>query len=150
MSELFIIEHKGIKVLTTQQLAKAYETITDIITKNFNRNKERYVEGKHYICLDGNNLKEFKTDGQIDLLLKINKLYLWTEKRTFLHAKSLNTDIAWEVYDRLVESYFRVRQIVDERLSPETKMLFQMIGQIAATEIQTQDSINISLHKIVE
>jgi hypothetical protein len=26
-----------------------------------------------------------------------------------LHAKSLNTDQAWEVYDRLVETYFRAR-----------------------------------------
>ena len=36
----------------------------------------------------------------------LNKLYLWTEKGAFLHAKSLNTDTAWEVYDRLVDSYF--------------------------------------------
>lgn len=32
--------------------------------------------------------------------------YLWTEKGAFLHAKSLNTGKAWEVYDRLVDEYF--------------------------------------------
>ena len=37
---------------------------------------------------------------------KANILYLWTEKGALLHAKSLNTDKAWEVYDYLVDFYF--------------------------------------------
>lgn len=106
MNELKITEYKDIRVLTTQQIAEAYGTGTEVITKNFNRNKERYLEGKHFICLEGNELKEFKTTGQFDLSSRINKLYLWTEKGAFLHAKSLNTDKAWEVYDRLVDEYF--------------------------------------------
>lgn len=107
MNGLTVTEYKDIRVLTTQQIAEAYGTNTDTITKNFNRNKDRYAEGKHFICLEGQELKDFKTNGQIDLSLKINRLYLWTEKGAFLHAKSLNTDVAWEVYDRLVDSYFK-------------------------------------------
>ena len=39
---------------------------------------------------------------QIDEQLKYStKLYLWTEKGALLHAKSLNNDKAWEVYDWL-------------------------------------------------
>lgn len=37
---------------------------------------------------------------------KIRSLYLWTERGAMLHAKSLNTDIAWEAYERLVDYYF--------------------------------------------
>lgn len=74
--------------------------------KNFSRNKERYIEGKHFICLEGEELKEFKTKRHFDDSSRINKLYLWTEKGAFLHAKSLNTGKAWEVYDRLVDEYF--------------------------------------------
>lgn len=106
MNNLTVTEYKNIRVLTTSQIAEAYETNTDVITKNFNRNKGRYIEGKHYMCLEGDDLKAFKTNGQIDLSSRINKLYLWTEKGAFLHAKSLNTDKAWEVYDRLVDEYF--------------------------------------------
>lgn len=106
MNNLTVTEYKNIRVLTTSQIAEAYETNTDVITKNFNRNKGRYIEDKHYMCLEGDDLKAFKTNGQIDLSSRINKLYLWTEKGAFLHAKSLNTDKAWEVYDRLVDEYF--------------------------------------------
>ena len=106
MNNLVITEYKNIRVLTTQQIAEAYETDARIISNNFNRNKERYVEGKHFVCLDGEELKEFKTNHHFDESSRINKLYLWTEKGAFLHAKSLNTDKAWEVYDRLVDEYF--------------------------------------------
>lgn len=107
MDELKIIQHRGIRVLITQQLADAYETDSQVITNNFNRNKDRYLENKHFICLIGDELRHFKTENQNDLSLKgVSKLYLWTEKGAFLHAKSLNTDVAWEVYDRLVDSYF--------------------------------------------
>ena len=34
---------------------------------------------------------------------RTSHLYLWTEKGALLHAKSLNTDKAWEVYDYLVD-----------------------------------------------
>lgn len=106
-----IIEYQNIRVLTTQQLAVAYGTEAQMITNNFNRNKERYTIGKHYVCLVGEELKAFKTEHQNDLSLgKVNLLYLWTQKGAFLHAKSLNTDAAWEVYERLVDSYFQKPQ----------------------------------------
>ncbi len=107
MGELTITEYKNIRVLTTQQIAEAYGTDTKIISKNFSRNKERYIEGKHFICLEGEEKREFINRRQIDDGSKNAKtLYLWTEKGAFLHAKSLNTDRAWEVYDRLVDEYF--------------------------------------------
>lgn len=110
MNELQITEYEDVRVLTTQQIAEAYGTDSNVITKNFNRNKERYSEGKHYICLKGNDLKAFRAKGQIDLLPNVNTLYLWTEKGAFLHAKSLGTDEAWEVYERLVDFYFNKKK----------------------------------------
>ncbi len=53
VEDLKITEYKDIRVLTTQQIAEAYKTDSKVISNNFNRNKERYTEGKHYICLEG-------------------------------------------------------------------------------------------------
>ncbi len=138
MNEIVVTEYNNVRVLTTQQLADSYGTSTDTITKNFNRNKDRYVEGKHYICLEGEELKQFKTNGHIDLSLKINKLYLWTEKGTFLHAKSLNTDVAWEVYDRLMETYFAVKekQIAMSELSPQLQLMNMLVENMNRAEIE--------------
>ena len=44
---LQVIETNNQRVLTTTQIAERYETNTDAIQRNFQRNKERYTEGKH-------------------------------------------------------------------------------------------------------
>lgn len=134
MNELKITEYKDIRVLTTQQLAEAYETDTKIIQKNFSRNKDRYIEGKHFICLEGEELKEFKTKRQNDDSSRINKLYLWTEKGAFLHAKSLNTDKAWEVYDRLVDEYF-------EKGSRKPMTIAEQIQLLAQGNVELEEKI---------
>lgn len=102
------IEQNGQRVLTTAQLAEAYGTSTQRISHNFSQNKKRYVEGKHFYYLTGESLKKFAMSN-FDTANKGGKMYLWTERGALLHAKSLNTDKAWEVYDFLVEHYFRAK-----------------------------------------
>lgn len=115
---LQVIEANNQRVLTTTQIAERYETNTDAIQRNFQRNKERYTEGKHYYCLTGAELKEFKDwatscravnpDGSELIDKRAAVLYLWTEKGALMLAKSLNTDMAWEAYEVLVDTYFSV------------------------------------------
>lgn len=113
MNTLTVIERENQRVMTTAVLADEYGTTSEVITKNFNRNKDRYEEGKHFYCLEGESLKDFRATGQIDFLpSNINKLYLWTQKGALLHAKSLNTDRAWEVYEILVDTYFEKQEVI--------------------------------------
>lgn len=117
-----VIEFRGQRVLMTQQLAQCYETTRHIISNNFTRNRDRYTVGKHYIPLEGVSLQEFKRCHQFDdSMKKVSVLYLWTEKGALLHAKSLNTDKAWEVYDYLVDFYFRAKEERKVPVTVETK-----------------------------
>ncbi|WP_409015684.1 ORF6N domain-containing protein [Anaerostipes caccae] len=121
MQELTVTKFNDIRVLTTQQIADAYETESQVITNNFNRNKDRYASGKHFICLTGNELRNFRAKNQNDVLPNANRLYLWTKKGAFLHAKSLNTDKAWEVYDKLVDHYFDYQEEPSARIEDQSK-----------------------------
>lgn len=116
-----IIEVKGIRVLTSKQIAKCYTAKESQIKQNFKNNRERFVEGKHYISFTGDDLRAFKNQVKnFDLVAnRTSHLYLWTEKGALLHAKSLNTDKAWEVYDYLVDFYFRVKNEGVPAESPE-------------------------------
>lgn len=106
-----ITEYQGTRVLTTSQIATMYGTDSKTISYNFSYNKKKYIEGKHYIKLEGTELKTFKASREIPDCHKYSAhLYLWTEKGALLHAKSLNTDKAWEVYDYLVDFYFRANE----------------------------------------
>ena len=108
MNELKVIEYQNQRVLTTQQLAESYETSNKLISNNFNNNKVRYQEGKHYFLLQGDEFKKFLHSSNLGTQIsnKARSIYLWTERGAFLHAKSLSTDKAWEVYESLLEHYF--------------------------------------------
>ena len=112
MKKLIPIEHFNVRVLTTQQLAESYETDAIKIQQNFNNNKDRYTKGKHYYFLEGDELRAFKDSLENFEVVdkRVPTLYLWTRKGALFHAKSLNNDKAWEVYDALVEDYFRNRE----------------------------------------
>lgn len=134
MKELTVTKFNDIRVLTTQQIADAYETESQVITNNFNRNKDRYVSGKHFIYLTGNELRNFRAKNQNDVLPNANRLYLWTKKGAFLHAKSLNTDTAWEVYDKLVDTYFMKKEDLLEGISPELRAVLVVDKRVTAVE----------------
>lgn len=143
MNELTVTEYKNIRVLTTQQLAESYGTDSKTISYNFNSNKERYQEGKHYILLQGEELRAFREIH--DLPSNVGKYYLWTEKGTFRHAKSLNTDTAWEVYDRLVDSYFKKQDLL-QGISPELQAVIvvdKRVTQIESKVDHLENTMNI-------
>lgn len=139
MSDLKVINHNGQRVLTTAQLAESYGTDNKRIANNFNENKRRYKQGKHFFLLEGEDLKRFKSESRISgIALNINKLYLWTEKGAWMHAKSLNTDEAWDAYEMLVDDYYRVKEIdlVTEKLSPELQMFKRIWDGMARKELE--------------
>lgn len=135
-----LVEVKGIRVLTSKQLAEKYGTTTDIIKKNFSRNRDRYVEGKHYISFTGDELKAFKDQVTFGHLVdkRTSHLYLWTEKGALLHAKSLNTDKAWEVYDYLVDYYFRAQEKQPESVK---EFLYQEQRETALTKRRENETV---------
>jgi ribosomal protein L17 len=111
-----IIEQNGLRILTTPQLAAAYGATPEKISYNFNYNKGRYTEGKHYISLSGEAKREFFNRHEFqDGSKNASIVYLWTEKGAWLHAKSLNTDEAWEAYEKLVDDYYNKVKVLSER-----------------------------------
>lgn len=120
MSQLKVIERNGSRILTSAQLAEIFGTDLNRIGYNFNYNKERYEEGKHYFVLTGEQRKDFMYEHEIHASLKrAHTIYLWTEKGAFLHAKSLGTDKAWNAYSKLVDDYFKK---VEEAKQPQTDL----------------------------
>lgn len=112
MLSLMPVEHKNQRVLTTAQIAEAYETDANKIINNYNYNKDHYIAGKHFYKLDGEELQRFKNyTGNSEVVKHSRHLILWTESGALMHAKSLNTDKAWEVYEQLVETYFKARDM---------------------------------------
>lgn len=113
MNELRVIEHKNQRVLTTAQLAEAYNTEENNIRKNYSNNQERFVEGVHFYLLKGDDLAAFKrvVNNFHEPLKYTSQLILWTHKGASRHCKMLDTDEAWAQFDVLEETYFKAKEM---------------------------------------
>jgi len=105
------ITYKGMPVVTTEMLAKAYGCTVKNIQMNFSNNRERFTEGKHFFILTNGEVKAFrdctKSFGSV-VPARTRNLTLWLERGAARHAKMLNTDRAWDVFEMLEETFFRV------------------------------------------
>lgn len=113
MSKLIPLEFNKQRIMTTKVLAQEYGTEETNIKTNFNNNKERFIEGKHYYQLKGEELKEFKrvvNDINDPSIKFASVLTLWTDRGAARHAKILDTDEAWDIYEELEENYFNPKR----------------------------------------
>lgn len=103
-------------VITTELLAQLYCCEVNSIKVNHSRNQGRFVEGKHYFKLVGDDLKNLRvtlSNSQNPISAKARALILWTERGVARHAKMLETDQAWEVFERLEDCYFSQQKMAD-------------------------------------
>ena len=134
MNELTVLEHNSIRVMTTEQLAEAYGCAPKQIQQNFNNNRVRFIAGKHFFVLEGQDLQTFRLQVEnIELQIspKTRHLYLWTERGAARHSKMLGTERAWDVFEQLEESYFKVAK----NITPEEFLLYsaqRMVEQAKA------------------
>lgn len=100
--------YQNTPVITTELLAQLYGTEANNIKVNFTRNADRFVCGKHYFKLESAELRDFKNKvTQSNLVANRAKhLILWSERGAARHAKMLETDQAWEVFEKLEDCYF--------------------------------------------
>ena len=107
-----VIQYKSLPVMTTEQMAGFYGTDPVNIRKNHMRNAERFIDGKHFFKVEGDELRTLKNSLSDFEVLSPNtrSLTLWTEKGAARHAKILDTDQAWDVYEQLEEVYFAVKE----------------------------------------
>ncbi|EIR1701241.1 ORF6N domain-containing protein, partial [Escherichia coli] len=102
------VTYNQIPVITTELLAHLYGTKNKNISDNFLNNTTRFMPGKHYFKIEKNELREFKNRPETIGLVGKNarSLILWTERGAARHAKMLETNQAWDVFEKLEDCYF--------------------------------------------
>lgn len=112
------VQHNGFRVITTELLANVYETEINNIQQNFKRNKKRFIEGKHYFKIVGDALNNLRlTMSQLQISTKVRSLILWTERGAARHAKMLDTDQAWDVFEALEDFYFAKKEDAQQKIN---------------------------------
>ena len=142
--DLQIIEYRGQRVVTTEQLAAGYGTDEVNIRKNLSRNLERFEEGKHYFLLTGSELKRFKNLVPESHLVNkhTSQLILWTERGAARMSKVVDTDQAWGYHEDLVEFYFTQRDAI---AAPSTQVALMVIEAEERAEATALENKTLSV-----
>ncbi len=102
-----VIEWQGVRVVTTETLAAGYGTTPIRIQQNYIRNEDRFVEGKHFFKISGDELKSFRLSFSESVNKHTTSLVLWTERGAARMSKIVDTDEAWLFFEKMEQAYFR-------------------------------------------
>ncbi|WP_105455451.1 ORF6N domain-containing protein [Escherichia coli] len=137
---LLVIEWQGVRVVTTETLAAGYGTTPIRIQQNYIRNEDRFVEGKHFFKISGDELKSFRLSFSESVNKHTTSLVLWTERGAARMSKIVDTDEAWLFFEKMEQAYFR-------KATPSSNTIPDFDDPIAAAEawIEAKKSERLAL-----
>ncbi|EEZ9158618.1 ORF6N domain-containing protein [Escherichia coli] len=122
VESLVVVTYSNVPVITTGLLANLYKTEEKHIRQNFKRNECRFIAGKHFFKVSGCELDSLRTSQRgLQISPKTRSLILWTERGAARHAKMLETDQAWDVFEKLEDCYFS-QKIPEQLQLPESTL----------------------------
>ncbi|NUH56521.1 ORF6N domain-containing protein [Citrobacter portucalensis] len=135
-----VIEWQGVRVVTTETLAMGYGTTPIRIQQNYIRNEDRFVEGKHFFKISGDELKSFRLSFSESVNKHTTSLVLWTERGAARMSKIVDTDEAWSFFEKMEQAYFR-------KATPSSNTIPDFDDPIAAAEawIEAKKSERLAL-----
>jgi hypothetical protein len=124
-------EWDGKRVVTFEQIAQVHGVPVKTVTRSHDRHRSRFQEVKHVYRLDF---------AQSQMLLKgganPNGLTVFTEYGYFLLVKPMRDDLAWQIYDVMIETYFRVQQAQQNvHQESEVDKLAKVVGYVDAKKV---------------
>ncbi len=121
-----IKEYNGNRVVTFKDIDAVHGRPGGTARRNFNRNKEHFIEGEDYFVRNSYEAKkEFNATAP-------NGVMLITESGYLMLAKSFTDKKAWDVQRELVKSYFRVKQEqpkIESRADSVTDEIYEIISK---------------------
>src|SRR5690625_501280 len=136
-SELQVREVGGQRVVTLADSDRVHGRVGGTARNTFNRDKDRFVEGRHYFVRNTYEAAEMGITAPQGITLISERGYL-------LLVKTFGDDLAWEVQEALVDAYFRPRGdaelTFEEILADPTKML-ALVGEMTRKRLELEEKI---------
>lgn len=140
--EVSVKIYNGQRVVTFKDIDMVHERPDGTARKRFADNRERFIEGADYFVVTPKTLEESqKSEKRTSGIYEVNPrgTAFITESGYLMLVKSFTDDLAWTVQRKLVDSYFRVKQVVNEELSPQMQLLMQMVNTMAEKELADKE-----------
>lgn len=131
--DVVVKEYKGKRVVTFKDIDAVHERTEGTARKRFNDNKKHFIEGEDFFKVKCDEVRPFfgqtlpngfNPDADINLI---------TESGYLMLVKSFTDDLAWDVQRKLVNSYFRTKDLL-ENMSMELKAVIAVDQRVTKIE----------------
>lgn len=134
-THLPVLTYRDQHVVTFAMIDEVHGRKPGTARNRFGKNRHRFTEGKHFYHLSYQEVVQMGAFYPFENEPSPRGLTLVTEAGYLLMVKSFNDDVAWEVQDILVDSYFRLRKIeapTQSQLHVATNLSHQAAAYIEA------------------
>ncbi|HHG0228955.1 phage antirepressor KilAC domain-containing protein [Escherichia coli] len=147
--EIPVLEWQGVRVVTTETLARGYGTTPIRIQQNYNRNEERFVEGKHFFKIKGDEIKSLRLSfSELQISPKTRSLILWTERGAARMSKIVDTEQAWAFFEKLEDSYFRQKEQQPVTIPQTLPEALRLAAELAEQKMQLEQQLVAAAPKV--
>lgn len=136
-TDISVKEYNGQRVVTFKDIDTVHQRADGTAGRNFRQNRERFIEGEDYYKISADEIRRSKL---FDIPDRATSEYiLVTESGYLMLVKSFTDDLAWDVQRKLVSSYFKVKELASEELSPQMQLIMQMVNNMAQKELADKE-----------
>lgn len=161
---------EGQKVMLARDVAEIHGAELKAINQNINRNIKRFRENVDIIDLKTQSLPVTELE-QLGFnkqsVANSKNIYLLSERGYAKLIKIMDTDLAWEIHDKLIDEYFQLREqkeqeqqtlLADTRYAEALLELYDLTGHdknktlniAGALQGQTKEDITINIEAVEE
>lgn len=161
---------EGQKVMLARDIAEIHNTELKAINQNINRNIKRFRENVDIIDLKTQSLPVTELE-QLGFnkqsVANSKNIYLLSERGYAKLIKIMDSDLAWEIHDKLIDEYFQLREqkeqeqqtlLTDTRYAEALLELYDLTGHdknktlniAGALQGQAKEDITINIEAVDE
>lgn len=124
------------KCITTKTISEIHGIEIKRINELINNNIRRFKENVDYIdLLCSDDFKDVVNDLGLKGSNRTKNIYLLSERGYAKLIKIMDTDIAWEVHDSLMDEYFRMREVIKNTLSAADIAMLRVVKSETPEEL---------------
>ena len=119
---------EGKRCLTDKTIAEIHSQPVGEIRKSINRNIKRFKEHIDYLDLQRSDMVTtlLNLGYSKQSITQAEHIYLLSERGYAKLIKIMDTDLAWEIHDKLIDEYFTMRKIINSSEQLKSTLLLEI------------------------
>lgn len=144
---------EGKRCMLVREISKIHHMKVGNINQRINDNRKRFKEGVDIMDLKTYTspvsvLKELGfTQAQIG---NAKNIYLLSERGYAKLIKIMDTDLAWEIHDKLIDDYFTMREIINSNEQLKAQLLLEIYNGGQEGIIATRELVELEKKPLLE